>query len=135
MKNNIKFQLLINLISWILEYLEMLNVYNCEQYWCSGSHFILIGISIINYIIYKFDKLIFIPYIIISIIGSLSLLFWDITWWNVSTRHRTEYYNSHNFLNITLFVNLFWDLFYLCILKKHIEDTKKLILISNINNP
>lgn len=128
MNFGLKIQLTINLISWLLEYLEMLNLYNCEQYWCSGSHFILIGLSIINYIIYKFDKLIFIPYIIISIVGSFSLLFWGITWWNVSSRHRSEYYDTHSFLNTILFVNLFWNLFYLTILKD------KLNVISQLEN-
>ncbi len=134
MNTGLKLQLTINTICWLLEYLEMLNVYNCNQYWCFGSHFILLNISLISYINYRYDKLIFIPSFVNGLIGTLSLLFSSITWWNTHGRHRSEYYDSHSFYHTILYINLFWNLLYLLVLKEHIENVKKILILFGVSD-
>ena len=126
MLSGLKFQIILNICSWILQYLEILNLYNCEKYWCSGTHFIYTSLTLLNYIIFKYDNLIFIPSLIIGLIGSLSLFFWDLTWWNISTRYRTEYYDTHCFYTTILFINLFWCFFYIYTLKRYLVNLEKL---------
>lgn len=133
MDHGCKIQILLNITIWIIQHLEILNIYNCKQYWCSGVHFIYITITIINYYVYKYDILVFIPSIIIGLIGAFSLLFLDIKLGNTNNKYGMEYYITHGFYDVLLFINLLWCLLYLSILKKYIDNTNKILVLFGVN--
>ncbi|KAJ9465481.1 hypothetical protein DIPPA_53369, partial [Diplonema papillatum] len=70
-----------------LEYLELLNLYNCGRWFCGGVSFAVLGILSLNAFFFRENLDLSVPVVISHVLGGSGLLFWSIEWWNVSTRH------------------------------------------------
>lgn len=127
MDYSLKFQVFISFLIWGLQHAEILNIYNCKRWYCSGAIFVYCLLTLFNYICFKLNKPIFISSFIIGLIAAGSILFWDIEHWNISTRHRNEYYDTHNFNDNILFLNLFWIIIF-------INQNKIINTNNNVNN-
>ncbi|MFK7871676.1 MAG: hypothetical protein AB8C84_00700 [Oligoflexales bacterium] len=114
-------QLSLNSLAFLLQHLEVLNIYNCERWWCGGTPALYLGASAINYALLFREHPVMIPTLLTAALGAGSLLFWDVEYWNISTRHRTEYYDTHNFYDNALWLNQFWSIVYLYLLKPHFQ--------------
>ena len=109
-----------------LEHLEVLNIYNCTRWYCGGVPLGVLLLTIINFICFPKIRLITGPTIISLTYISGSLLFWDFEHWNISTRHRTEYYDTHCFSAVLLWIMLLWYVFYLYIYTKLMDTVTAL---------
>lgn len=104
-------QITLNICVMLLEYLEILNLYNCNRWYCSGVGLFVLLINIINTILFKENLEFNVPSLICHILGSGGLLFWDVEHWNISTRHRTEYYDTHDSYFMMLYVTNFFMIY------------------------
>ena len=104
-------QLTCNMIMMILEYLEVLNLYNCSRWYCSGIPCGFLFINICNTIFFRDNLLINVPSLVCNFLGAGGLLFWDIEYWNVSTRHRTEYYDTHDSYFAMLYITNYFIIY------------------------
>ena len=120
--------------AWCLEFLEVLNLYNCKAWWCSGVPFIYFGVSGIIYFFICREHCIMIPTLVASFIGGVSLLFWDCTRWNIDTRHRTEYYDTHNFYANALWLNCFWNFVYVLVIKRWENERQNPTKVDSFEN-
>lgn len=105
-------QIFINVSLGLLEYLEILNLYNCTRWACSSAPISVFSLTLLNYLFFYKKKEIMIPSIITNFFVAGGSLFWDIEYWNISTRHRTEYYDTHAFNAGILWINTFWAMAY-----------------------
>ncbi|KAJ9465479.1 hypothetical protein DIPPA_53367 [Diplonema papillatum] len=97
-------QCVISILYLALEYLQILNLYNCHRYMCGGVSCTVLGALALNAFVFRENLDLSLPVVIVHVLGGSGLLFWSIEWWNVSTRHRTEYYDTHTIFFVMLFV-------------------------------
>ncbi|KAJ9448185.1 hypothetical protein DIPPA_17610 [Diplonema papillatum] len=107
-RNAFLLQLLVSLTIMMLEYMQILNLYNCERWGCSTvpcGGLLLIAVTAL---VFQENFDLSLPLLISHTLGAAGLLFWSIEWWNVATRHRTEFYDTHMmYCSLAFFSNVF----------------------------
>ncbi|KAJ9465462.1 hypothetical protein DIPPA_08703 [Diplonema papillatum] len=90
------FQTVVSCLYMMLEYMEIINIYNCERYWCGRTACITLGIVGLNAIIYRENFDLSTPLIFAHTLGAIPFIIWDLEYMTIfDTLIRTEYYDTH----------------------------------------
>eukprot|EP01064_Diplonema_japonicum_P012883 TRINITY_DN2022_c5_g3_i2.p1 TRINITY_DN2022_c5_g3~~TRINITY_DN2022_c5_g3_i2.p1 ORF type:complete len:203 (+),score=52.56 TRINITY_DN2022_c5_g3_i2:56-610(+) len=77
------------------EYLQILNLYGSGQ-WATGLVPVMAFLlTCVVSFVWRQNVEVNVPFLVAHFMGAAGLLFWSIEWWNTSTRHRTEYFDTH----------------------------------------
>ncbi|KAJ9465480.1 hypothetical protein DIPPA_53368 [Diplonema papillatum] len=90
------FQTTISCLYMALEYLEVLNIYNCERWWCGRTSFAALTVLGLNAAVFRENIALSIPVIIAHAMTAAAIVLWCIEY-DFIFNHliRTEYYDTH----------------------------------------
>ncbi|KAJ9456377.1 hypothetical protein DIPPA_15905 [Diplonema papillatum] len=101
-------QMLLSCAVCILEYCEVLNVYNCKHYKCGAIPTGFWGAMCVNAVMFRENSDLNLPLIVAHALGAMGLMLYSIEGYHEAAITRTEYYDTHNlYFVITFFANLF----------------------------
>ncbi|KAJ9465461.1 hypothetical protein DIPPA_08707 [Diplonema papillatum] len=90
------FQTVVSCLYMMLEYMEIINIYNCERYWCGRTACITLGIIGLNALIHRENFDLSTPLIFAHTLGAVPFIIWDLEYLTIFTNLiRTEYYDTH----------------------------------------